>query len=163
MKMMLAFGTIGLFAAASALAQDAPNPLPNYEKTLTEMLATPPTGGAGGSGNAKVQVVTILGDASRPGTYAQLLKVGPNAEIPAHHHAGDRIGTVLKGTWHFGFGNRFDRTKLKTLPVGSVYTEPTGVSHFAMTGTEPVVVLLTGNGPTDTVYENAADDPTRKH
>lgn len=163
MRMMLAFGTISLFAAASALAQDAPNTLPSYEQTLTEMMAAQPTGGAGGSGNAKVQVVTILGDASKPGMYAQLLKVGPNAEIPAHHHAGDRIGTVLKGTWHFGFGDRFDRTKLKTLPVGSVYTEPTGVAHFAKTGAEPVVVLLTGNGPTDTVYENAADDPTRKH
>jgi hypothetical protein len=29
-----------------------------------------------------------------------------------------------------------------------------------MTGNEPVIVLITGNGPTDTVYENPADDPT---
>jgi quercetin dioxygenase-like cupin family protein len=107
-------------------------------------------------------VITFLGDAAKPGVYAQLLKVGPEAQIPAHHHAGNRVGTVLKGTWHFGFGTQFDKAKLKTLPVGSVYTEPSNEPHFAMTSNEPVLVLITGTGPTDTIYENPADDPTRK-
>jgi hypothetical protein len=31
-----------------------------------------------------------------------------------------------------------------------------------MTSDEAVVVLITGNGPTDTVYENPADDPTAR-
>src|ERR1700754_863625 len=146
----------------AASAQDTTAKLPDYAKTLSELSAVGPTGGAGGSGYAKVQVVTILGDASKPGPYAQLLKVGANVQIAAHHHAGDRIGTVLKGTWHFGFGTTFDKAKLKTLPVGSVYTEPSHGPHFAMTGDEPVIVLITGTGPTDTVYENPADDPTRK-
>ncbi|MGK6325236.1 cupin domain-containing protein [Sphingomonas sp. DT-51] len=161
MKKLSVIGLAGMLAVAPALAQEAPATLPNYEKTLAELMVEKATGGAGGSGNAKVQVVTILGDASKPGMYAQLLKVGPNAEIPAHHHSGDRIGTVLKGTWHFGFGAKYDRAKLKTLPVGSVYTEPTNAPHFAKTGAEPVVVLLTGTGPTDTVYENPSDDPTQ--
>src|ERR1700709_1948708 len=87
-------------------AQDASHKLPDYAKTLTELSAVQPTGAAGGSGYAKVQVVTILGDASKPGPYAQLLKVGAGAQIPAHHHAGDRVGTVLRGTWHFGFGGQ---------------------------------------------------------
>jgi quercetin dioxygenase-like cupin family protein len=146
----------------SAFGQDDGPQLPNYAKTPAELSAVQPTGGAGGSGNAKVQVITILGDASKPGPYAQLLKVGADAQIAAHHHAGDRVGTVLKGTWHFGYGAQFDKAKMKTLPVGSVYTEPSNAPHFAMTGNEPVVVLITGTGPTDTIYENAADDPTRK-
>jgi quercetin dioxygenase-like cupin family protein len=149
-------------AATAAAAQDAPSRLPDYARTLAELSAVKPTGGAGGSGNPKVQVVTILGDASRPGVYAQLLKVGSGAQIPAHHHAGDRVGTVLQGTWHFGFGEKFDKDKVKTLPVGSVYTEPANAPHFAMTGDEPVIVLLTGVGPTDTIYENPSDDPTKK-
>jgi uncharacterized RmlC-like cupin family protein len=149
-------------AATAAAAQDAGPRLPDYAKTPAELSAIEPTGGAGGSGNAKVQVVTILGDASKPGVYAQLLKVGAEAQIPAHHHAGNRVATVLKGTWHFGFGEKFDKDKLKTLPVGSVYTEPANAPHFAMTSNEPVVVLITGTGPTDTIYENPADDPTRK-
>src|SRR5215475_12337157 len=155
-------GMVVALVSTAAAAQATGPRLPDYAKTLAELLAVQPTGGAGGSGNAKVQVVTILGDASKPGIYAQLLKVGAGAQIPAHHHAGERIGTVLKGTWHFGFGGKFDKAKLKTLPVGSVYTEPTNEPHFAMTGNEPVVVLITGTGPTDTIYENPADDPTKK-
>lgn len=151
-----------ILGTTAAIAQDSSSRLPDYAMTLGELSAVQPTGGAGGSGNAKVQVVTILGDASKPGTYAQLLKVGANAQIAAHHHAGERVGTVLQGTWHFGYGTEFDKAKLKTLPVGSVYTEPSGGAHFAMTGDEPVIVLITGSGPTDTVYENPADDPTRQ-
>lgn len=153
---------LALGAAALALAQSDALRLPNYSKTLPELVAAAPTGGAGGSGNAKVKVVTILGDASKPGPYAQLLEVEAHAQIAAHHHAGERIGTVLKGTWQFGYGQAFSKASLKTLPVGSVYTEPSGAGHFAMTGDEPVVVLITGTGPTDTVYENQADDPMRK-
>jgi quercetin dioxygenase-like cupin family protein len=155
--------SMAIALVTTAASAQSPSPkLPDYAKTPAELSAVQPTGGAGGSGNPKVEVVTILGDASKPGVYAQLLKVGAKAQIPAHHHAGDRVGTVLKGTWHFGFGEKFDKAKLKTLPVGSVYTEPANQPHFAMTSNEPVVVLLTGTGPTDTIYENPADDPTRK-
>jgi hypothetical protein len=45
------------------------------------------------------------------------------------------------------------------LPPGSFYTEPAGVAHFALTRAEPVVVYITGFGPTNTVYLNAANDP----
>jgi quercetin dioxygenase-like cupin family protein len=155
---------LAVFAVA-AHAQQARVPLfsDSYAKTPSQLSAISPTGGAGGSGNAKVQVVTILGNPSQPGPYSQLLRVGPHASIPAHHHAGDRIGTVLSGTWHFGYGTKFDASKLKTLPTGSVYTEPANASHFAQTGDEAVTVFITGVGPTDTVYENPADDPTTKH
>ncbi len=162
MNKLFATGAASLLLSSVAIAQSTAR-LPDYAKTLEEMMSTPATGGAGGSGNTKVEVVTILGDASKQGAYAQLLKVGPNAKIPAHHHAGDRIGTVLKGTWHYGFGMEFSDSKLKTLPVGSVYTEPSHEPHFAMTGPEPVIVLITGTGPTDTVYEKPADDPTHQH
>lgn len=161
MKRLMTLG-LALSLATAAGAQTGAARLPDYAKTLAELAAIPPTGGVGGSGNAKVRVVTILGNPAQPGPYAQLIEVGANARIPAHHHAGDRIGTVLKGTWHFGYGSAFSQAALKTLPVGSVYTEPSGAGHFAMTGTEPVIVLITGTGPTDTVYENTADDPTRQ-
>ena len=98
-------GLVVALAPTAASAQDAGPKLPDYAKTPTELSAVQPTGGAGGSGYPEVQVVTILGDASKPGPYAQLLKVGANARSPAHHHAGDRVGTVLRGhlalrLWH---------------------------------------------------------------
>jgi quercetin dioxygenase-like cupin family protein len=152
-----------MMITSAALAQTVPtSQLPDYSKTLAELAKIPPTGGAGGSGNAKVQVVNILGDPSKPGLYSQLLKIAPHAMIAAHHHAGDRIGTVLEGTWTLGYGKSFDKAALRTLPVGSVYTEPSGGPHFAMTSDEAVTVLITGVGPTDTTYENPADDPTSK-
>lgn len=156
--MRMVFVSTLVLIAATVNAADAPM-LPTYSKTLDELLAVSATGGLGGSGNSKVQVVTILGNPAKPGPYSQLLKVAAGAKIPAHHHAGDRIGTVLVGTWHFGFGNRFDETGLRTLPVGSVYTEPSDMPHFAMTTDEAVVVLITGYGPTSTLYENLSDDP----
>jgi quercetin dioxygenase-like cupin family protein len=161
-RQILGAAAVILFGAA-AFAQTAPAPqLPDFSKTPAELAAVAPTGGAGGSGNAKVQVVTILGDPTKPGPYSQLLRVAPHATIAAHHHAGDRVGTVLQGTWMFGYGPKFERATLRTLPVGSVYTEPSGGAHFAMTADEAVIVLITGFGPTDTVYENPADDPAAK-
>jgi hypothetical protein len=43
--------------------------------------------------------------------------------------------------------------------VGSVYSEPGGLNHFARTADDPVVVHISGFGPTDTRYFNPADDP----
>lgn len=157
-----AFTAAALAGAAAAQTSTPPLPkLPTYAATPTEWAAAAPTGGAGGSGSAGVQVVNLLGDPSKPGVYVQLLKAAPNTRIAAHRHAGERVGTVLAGTWMFGFGEAFDEAGLKVLPAGSVYSEPSGAPHFAMTGAEPVVVQITGVGPTDTVYQDPARDPAR--
>ena len=64
-------------AATAASAQNAGVKLPDYAKTPAELSATPATGGAGGSGNAKVEVVTILGDASKPGSIPSYSRSAP--------------------------------------------------------------------------------------
>jgi len=46
----------------------------------------------------------------------------------------------------------------KAVAAGQLYTEPGGVAHFALTRAEPVVVYITGFGPTDTVVPPAAND-----
>ena len=56
-------------------------------------------------------------------------------------------------------GYRFDESKLKALPPGSYYTEPPGQNHFAETGDEPVVVQITGFGPSSTDYVDHSNDP----
>jgi hypothetical protein len=158
-------------AAGAALAQPsltengAPDPVakvPNYMKTVKEWQAVPPTGGPGSSRSAKVQVVNLIGDPSKPGLYIQLLKVAPHVEIQAHHHAGGRTASVLQGVMMFGYGPKFDRSKLKVMGVGSVYTEPSGSPHFAAPGDQAAVAEISGYGPTDTVYQNPADDLAKK-
>jgi hypothetical protein len=67
------------------------------------------------------------------------------------------MAAVVSGTWQFGYGDRFDENALKRLPPGSVYSEPGGGNHFARTGAEPVLVQITGIGPTDTRYVNPSD------
>lgn len=69
--------------------------------------------------------------------------------------------TVVSGEWHFGYGDHFDGKSLKTLPPGSVYSEPGGVkhNHFAQTRADPVIVQISGYGPTDTHYFDPANDP----
>jgi quercetin dioxygenase-like cupin family protein len=118
--------------------------------------------GAGTSGVAGIQTTVLLGDPTKPGLYTIRLSIPPNTKIQAHTHRDDRSAIVMSGTWYFGYGGVADETPTKPLPAGSFYTEPGGVAHFALTKTEPVVVYITGFGPTDTVYLNAANDPRRK-
>ena len=83
------------------------------------------------------------------------LRVTPNevdSRIQAHTHRDDRTAIVVSGTWYFGYGPVAGAAAKKALPAGSFYTEPSGVAHFAETKADPVVVYITGNGPTDTVY-----------
>ena len=160
---VLAVGAGAALAQSSLTAGGAPDPIakiPILMKTVEEWQALPSFGGS--SGGTKVQLVNVVGDPSKPGLYIQLEKVAPHVVIEAHHHAGDRTVTVIQGTLMFGNGPNFDRSKLKVLPVGSIYTEPSGSPHFAATGDQSAVTAVTGYGPTDIVYENPADDPTKK-
>ena len=121
----------------------------------------PAAGGAGTSGVSGIQTVMLKGDPGKPGVYTMLLRVGPNIRIQAHSHADDRVATVLSGTWYFGYGGEFSEGALKELPAGSVYTEPPGANHFAMTRGEGAVVQITGYGPSGTTYVDPANDPSR--
>jgi uncharacterized RmlC-like cupin family protein len=109
-------------------------------------------GGAGTSGVAGIQTTVLAGNPSESGLYTIRLSVPANTRIEAHSHRDTRSATVVSGIWRIGYGSKFDEVALKALPPGSFYTEPAGQSHFAQTGSEPVVVDITGYGPTDTVY-----------
>ena len=71
------------------------------------------------------------------------------------------MATVISGTWHFGYGTRFEEKDLKALPPGSFYTEPPNEPHFARTGSTSVVLQISGVGPTDTRY-TAEQAPSTK-
>jgi quercetin dioxygenase-like cupin family protein len=104
----------------------------------------------------------LFGDPTTAGYYSILLFVPARTTIQAHSHRDNRMATVVSGEWHFGYGNEFNAAGLKTLPPGSVYSEPGGTNHFAQTGAEPVIVQISGYGPTDTHYFDPAKDPRAK-
>ena len=118
-------------------------------------------GGAGTSGASGIETVVLKGDPGKAGLYTLMLRIAPNVRIQAHAHKDDRVATVVKGTWYFGYGEKFNDAALKPLGAGSFYTEPPGVAHFAMTK-EEVVLQISGNGPSSTTYVDAANDPARR-
>jgi quercetin dioxygenase-like cupin family protein len=106
-----------------------------------------------------VTTKVLFGDPSKVGFYTIVLSVPANTTIGAHSHRDDRMATVVSGTWQFGYGDRFNVPALRNLPPGSVYSEPGGANHFARTGDEPVLVQISGFGPTDTRYVDQAAAP----
>jgi quercetin dioxygenase-like cupin family protein len=118
-------------------------------------------GGTGTSGAAGIQTVVLKGDPAKAGLYTLMLRIPANTRIQAHRHPDDRVATVIRGTWHFGYGDVFNEARLTALPPGSVYTEPPNVNHFAM-AREEVVVQITGTGPSGTTYVDPAQDPARR-
>jgi pimeloyl-ACP methyl ester carboxylesterase/uncharacterized RmlC-like cupin family protein len=115
--------------------------------------------GAGTSGVAGIQTTLLSGNPAGPGLYTLRLSVPANTRIEAHEHRDDRSVTVVSGTWYLGYGSRFDDKALKALPPGSFYTELPGQPHFAQTRADPVIVYITGYGPTSTTYVDRSADP----
>jgi quercetin dioxygenase-like cupin family protein len=145
-------------AASAANAQS----LPEIRMTPAEIRASAlDSNQIGSSGLAGVHTKVLVGDPSKEGFYTILLFVPAHTTIQAHSHKDNRVATVVSGEWHFGYGDHFDAKSLKTLPPGSVYSEPGGIghNHFARTDTDAVIVEISGYGPTDTQYVDARNDP----
>lgn len=143
--------------ACAACGKDPDAPLPARRMTASEIAQHPALGAiAGTSGLAGIRTVVLAGDPAQSGMYAIELLVPAHTRIAAHRHRDDRTAVVVSGTWHFGYGRTANDTGSRSLGPGSFYTEPANTSHFARTENEPVAVIITGNGPTDTRYESPA-------
>jgi len=152
--------TLVLVVAAAGrlvIAQDGPRMVRPSEVPWPSAIA----GGTGTSGAAGIETVVLKGDPAKAGLYTLMLRVPANIRIQAHSHRDDRVATVIKGTWYFAYGNRFDEAALKPLEPGSFYTEPPSQPHFAMTKDE-VIIQVSGTGPSSTTYVDPANDPTRR-
>ena len=146
-----------------AAAKTEQQPDPDEERLAPSEFHFPQAGnpGTGSSGVGGIETVVLKGDPSKIGVYTIMLRIPPHTRIAAHAHRDDRVATVISGTWHIGYGDKFDGAKLKALPPGSFYTEPPDRNHFAETGDEPVVVQITGYGPSSTEYVDPAQDPRK--
>jgi quercetin dioxygenase-like cupin family protein len=158
---MKKIATIALVMVLASVAQAAA--INQIRLTPDEITAKEAVdAGAGTSGVAGIHTTVLLGDPTKPGLYTIRLSIPANTTIQAHTHRDNRSAVVMSGTWYFGYGPVADADATKPLPPGSFYTEPGGVAHFALTRAEPVVVYITGFGPTNTVYLNAANDSRDK-
>ena len=156
--LIVAIAAAGLVGSAGA--QQTPGG--QARLTPTEIPWPKAAGAAAGtSGASGISTIVLKGDPTKAGLYVLELRAAPNVIIQAHAHKDDRVATVVKGTWYFGYGDTFNEASLKALPVGSYYTEPPNTAHFARTR-EEVIIRITGYGPTSTTYVNPADDPAKK-
>lgn len=153
----LVLAALALAACAGTPAPAAPSAAPSatarVRLTSAEIESQDKSGaGAGTSGVAGIQTTVLKGDPTHAGLYTILLRVPAHTQIEAHDHPDDRTATVVSGTWYFGYGSKFEEASVKALPPGSFYTEPPHEMHFARTGDQPVLVQITGYGPTGTRY-----------
>lgn len=133
-----------LLTLAFAPAIRADQPLPERRLTPAELAAIAATAGPG------VHMSALVGDSRSRGLYSVRVSIPAHTRVQPHTHRDNRAVLVLSGTWHMGYGTHFTREALKALPAGSFYTEPAGQPHFAETQDEPVVLIVTGYGPSDT-------------
>jgi quercetin dioxygenase-like cupin family protein len=90
--------------------------------------------------------VNLIGDPAKPGRYTLRLKFPKGFRIAPYTHPDSREVTILSGVFATGYGENFDNTKLKRLPVGSFYTEPANVPHYIEIE-EDAVLQVSGTGP----------------
>jgi len=150
-----------LLAFEPAKAQNAGSGQFRLNPQEIKALKTPASNAPGSSNYAAVREFVVMGDPAKPGIYMIVLKIAANTKIAAHLHPDQRVATVLSGTWYFGYGDVFDESKLKKLPAGSIYSEVAGQHHFAMTR-EPVIIEITGYGPSGVSYANPENDPSKR-
>src|SRR5690242_183549 len=148
MKLRLFAATLAVAAALCVPAQaDEPVAMVRYTPSEIATLATANPGKGPGP-----QMTLLVGDPTKPGLYTVRVAIAAHTQVRPHTHRDNRSVTVISGKWEMGYGTTFDAKALKEMPTGSVYTEPAGQPHFAQTTEEPVVILVTGYGPSDTQF-----------
>ncbi len=132
-----------LFAVLSAM------PLA-YGDALAPGLVTPDElkWSSGPTGNPQAR---ITGDPGKPGVYMYRSRFPANYKVQPHFHPDERIGMVISGTLLVGYGEKFDESKMKVMPAGSIWAGPAGQAHFVWAKDGEVVIQIVGaNGPTGT-------------
>jgi len=99
-----------------------------------------------------LQTTVLFGNPNAAEPYIQRIKFPANFRLPPHWHPNEgRMVTVLSGTLYFGFGDKFDESKLRALPAGTFFVEPRNTPHYAMTKGE-VILQFNAIGPAGTTY-----------
>ena len=107
------------------------------------------------------QLAVLEGDPSKAGSsFAIRVKFSDGYRVPPHWHPTDERVLVLAGTLGVGLGEKFDPAVGHELPAGSYVVMPQGVRHFAWAKGE-TVIQVSGTGPFEVNYVNAADDPRK--
>jgi len=107
---------------------------------------------------AGAKAAVLEGDPSQEGLFTLRLWAPDGYKIPPHWHPAFEHVTVISGTLRIGMGEKFDESKLNTLPAGGFVWMAPGMRHFGMTKGE-AIFQVHAMGPWQLYYVNPAEDP----
>jgi quercetin dioxygenase-like cupin family protein len=107
---------------------------------------------ATGSG---AETAVLYGDPTKAGLYVMRLRLPAGAKVLPHIHPEEvRTLTVISGTLYFGFGEKWDESKLKAYPAGTFFSEVPTTPHFVAAKDGEVIFQATGIGPSGFVSKH---------
>jgi quercetin dioxygenase-like cupin family protein len=110
----------------------------------------------------EARLAILVGDPKKPGPYVIRVRVPAGVILRPHLHPEDRIYTVISGVFYIGLGTKFDASKLKAYPPGSVIILPGNTPHFHWARSGSYETQVTANGPLGISYMLPSDDPRNK-
>ncbi|MFL2546808.1 MAG: cupin domain-containing protein [Candidatus Rariloculaceae bacterium] len=93
---------------------------------------------------------TISGSNETPGMYVYRTRFPDGFRNQPHYHPDSRVGTVISGTLHVGFGGEIDEASMRPITAGGMWTEPAGQAHYVWVKDGPVEIQIVGEGPSGT-------------
>jgi quercetin dioxygenase-like cupin family protein len=97
------------------------------------------------------QNALIAGDPKKNGMYIYRARFPAGFRNKPHYHPDDRIVTIMQGTLYVGYGEDMDDSRMKALPAGSIFTEPSKQVHYVWAKDGEVIIQVIGTGPSATV------------
>jgi len=105
------------------------------------------------------RAAVLFGDPTKAGTVVLRFKFPPNRQTRPHRHPYAEYTTILSGKVYYGEGEQFDTSNPAIGKVGTFAIVPAGQAHFVWTMDEEAIVQLQFEGPSSTIFVDAADDP----
>ncbi|MDR6403687.1 MULTISPECIES: cupin domain-containing protein [Chryseobacterium] len=105
------------------------------------------------------RIAVLVGDPNKAEPYLARVSVPAGTILMPHIHPENRIYTVISGVFYIGIGIKYDPSKLKAYPPGSVVVLPGNTPHFHWARSGAYVTQVTANGPLGLSYINPVDDP----
>lgn len=103
------------------------------------------------------KLAVLEGDPTQEGIFTIRVKAPDGYKIAPHWHAAFEHVTVMSGVFQVGMGEKFDETKLHSVPAGGFSYMAPGMKHFASVKGE-TIVQIHAMGPWQLYYVNASDD-----
>lgn len=110
----------------------------------------------------EARLAILVGDPKKTGPYVIRVRVPSGVILRPHIHPENRIYTVISGVFYIGIGEKFDASKLKAYPPGSVIILPGNTPHFHWARSGSYETQVTANGPLGISYITPSDDPRNK-